>query len=546
MKEKYKIIKLLRDSPTRKAYLAICDNQEDKKCVINQIIMNRTTEQEKRESFNEADILKKLDHPNIIKCKEIFLQRKPVEALTIVTEFVDGGDLGLKIESQKNIPFTESQILDYITQICLALQYIHNKKIIYKDLKSGNILLTKSGIVKLGDFGFVKAPMNFNTFTEKMIVENSYYLPPEIFSNNLYDSKSDVWALGVLLYELMTFKRPFYAESVNSLRNNKIRGKYKPPSDTYSSEIRDLLKKCNTLDPEKRPSINEILQLPLVKNRINNLLNEVQYDHELFKTMTEKCNEPKKKENNKEENKDTKTLNDKNKIKAFLNKKKAGKKNEEKKPLKNPDKNPLDNTISNSSINHTDKIINETNFLLPKKDPNFKPQKIYKEEDIGQILKSKGYLDLLDEKSGNFDANKMNEEQYNQLRLLNNLYKVANNEEQDSEKEKYVNSSKNKENNDNLNEIIVKDMPKEKENKLNKDIDNNKKEIEKEIGNDLFKEVINLLDKEFHNNEVKFDRELICKKIMEFTNKGFGKEKVEKAVEKIDEIFAVILKEIKK
>ena len=231
---------------------------------------------------------------------------------------------------------------------------------------------------------------------------------------------------------------------------------------------------------------------------------------------------------------------------AFLNKKKAGKKNEEKKPLKKPDKNPLDNTISNSSINNTDKIINETNFLLPKKDPNFKPQKIYKEEDIGQILKSKGYLDLLDEKSGNFDANKMNEEQYNQLRLLNNLYKVANNEEQDSEKEKYVNSSKNKENDDNLNEIIVKDMPKEKENKLNKDIDNNKKEIEKEIGNDLFKEVINLLDKECHNNEVKFDRELICKKIMEFTNKGFGKEKVEKAVEKIDEIFAVILKEIKK
>ena len=155
MKATYKIVKLLGEGSFGKAYLAKCD-KEDKKYVIKQVMMEGMTDQEKRETFNEAAILKKLDHPNIIKFKEVFLQRKPKEALNIVTEFADGGDLSQKIEQQKKKPFPESEILDYITQICLALQHIHKKKIIHRDLKSGNVFLMKSGIVKLGDFGIAK------------------------------------------------------------------------------------------------------------------------------------------------------------------------------------------------------------------------------------------------------------------------------------------------------------------------------------------------------------------------------------------------------
>ena len=153
MKAIYKIIKLLGEGSFGKAYLAKTD-KDDKKYVIKQIIMDGMTDQEKRDTFNEAVILKKLDHPNIIKFKEVFLQRKPQEALNIVTEFCDGGDLGQKIDEQKKTKerFPESQILDYITQICLALQHVHKKKIIHRDLKSGNVFLMQSGIIKLGDF----------------------------------------------------------------------------------------------------------------------------------------------------------------------------------------------------------------------------------------------------------------------------------------------------------------------------------------------------------------------------------------------------------
>jgi NIMA (never in mitosis gene a)-related kinase len=279
MKATYKIVKLLGEGSFGKAYLAKCD-KEDKKYVIKQVMMDGMTDQEKRETFNEAVILKKLDHPNIIKFKEVFIQRKPNEALNIVTEFADGGDLSQKIEQQKKKPFPESQILDYITQICLALQHIHKKKIIHRDLKSGNVFLMKSGLVKLGDFGIAKG-LKSTWEKAKTMVGTPYYLSPEIINSKPYDSKCDIWALGILLYELMTFKMPFNAVSLPLLSIKINRGVYQPPPDTYSSEIRDLLKKCLTLDPEERPSIDDILQLPLIKNRINNFLNEVQYDQYL-------------------------------------------------------------------------------------------------------------------------------------------------------------------------------------------------------------------------------------------------------------------------
>ena len=100
MKATYKIIEFLGEGSFGKAYLAQCDN-DNNKYVIKQIPLEGMSDEEKRETFNEAIILKKLDHPNIIKFKEVFLQRKPKPALNIVTEYADGGDLNEKIEKQK-------------------------------------------------------------------------------------------------------------------------------------------------------------------------------------------------------------------------------------------------------------------------------------------------------------------------------------------------------------------------------------------------------------------------------------------------------------
>ena len=212
----------------------------------------------------------------------------------------------------------------------------------------------QSGIVKLGDFGISKGLRNSQE-KAKTMVGTPYYLAPEIINGQQYDAKCDIWALGILLYELMTFKMPFNAVSLPLLSIKINRGVYKPPPSTYSNEIKDLLKKCLTIEPDKRPSIDEILKLPLIKDRIKSFLNEVQYDQDLSKTMTKQYKHKKKEERHKEkhkkeseqkqtqenttdnsntksakpnneEKKEKNVTNDKNKVSAFLNKKKGTKK----------------------------------------------------------------------------------------------------------------------------------------------------------------------------------------------------------------------------
>ena len=153
-------------------------------------------------------------------------------------------------------------------------------------------------------------------------------------------------------------------------------------------------------------------------------MNEVQYDKNLYTIIAKKYKDKNKIKNfeedkekqSKETNIKEKKVNDKNKVLKFF-KEKAGKK-------------------AKMEINQEPiEKMNKTNFLKQKKDPNFQKDKIYKEDEIGKVLNDKGYIDLIDEKSGNFDVNKMSEDQYNQLRILNNLYRVVNNQEQDSEGE---------------------------------------------------------------------------------------------------------------
>ena len=620
MKATYKIIEFLGEGSFGKAYLAQCDN-DNNKYVIKQIPLEGMSDEEKRETFNEAIILKKLDHPNIIKFKEVFLQRKPKPALNIVTEYADGGDLNKKIEKQKKVPFAEAQILDYITQICLALQHIHKKKIIHRDLKSGNIFLMKSGIVKLGDFGIAKG-LQSTWEKAKTLVGTPYFLAPEIITNKPYDAKCDIWALGVLLYELMTFRMPFNAVSLPLLSIKINRGVYKPPPSSYSSEIRDLLKKCLTVNPDQRPSIDDILKLPVIKNRINNFLKEVQYDQNLHSTMAKQYKEERKKKKHKykivnkdndkaqenkkdnkgEESKTNNTANqsqqinntnknetvkmteindknnntekpsnkdtnlneknetakrvasDKNKISAFFKKQKNTTK---KKEAQIP--NTQNQTNTQSSENTSNQKFKETNFLIQKKEQNK-----FKEDEVSKKFQEKGYKDLADDKNGNFDVEKMNEDQYNQLRLLNNLHKIANNLEPDSDNELSVSSSiatipnpKEEKEGKEENEFIIIQESDIKENKgkeeikenkeqfkeEKKEIENIKKDIEKEIGEDLVKETINLLDKYCDKETVKFDRKLIEEKIKELAKKGYKEKNLEKTKEKLDEIFAIVMKD---
>jgi len=188
-------------------------------------------------------------------------------------DFANGGDLGKCLTKQKETGtyLKEEQVLDWFTQIILAIKHIHSNNILHRDLKTQNIFLTSKGQVKVGDFGISRILKS----TEDLAVTaigTPYYLSPEICEKKPYSYKSDVWSLGCLLYEMLSFKRPFQSSSIVTLVIAILSGKYKPLPVHWSKEIKELVDKMLSVNPDDRPSIDEILNLPFVKKRLPAIL----------------------------------------------------------------------------------------------------------------------------------------------------------------------------------------------------------------------------------------------------------------------------------
>jgi len=131
-------------------------------------------------------------------------------------------------------------ILNWFTQICLAIKHVHDRKILHRDLKSGNIFLTKNNHVKLGDFGIARV-LDRTATMANTIVGTPYYLSPEIIENKPYNFKSDIWSLGILLYEMCGLKPPFEGTSLHMLAMRIVRGAYNPLPSHYSDGMKKFI-----------------------------------------------------------------------------------------------------------------------------------------------------------------------------------------------------------------------------------------------------------------------------------------------------------------
>ena len=584
-KPSYKIIKLLGEGSYGKAFLCT-DKTDNSQCVIKQINIQNMNEKDKQDTLNEAKILEKLDHPNIIKFKEVFIANKPLKTLNIVTEYADGGDLSLAIKNQRKEYFKESQILDYFTQICLAIKHIHGKHIIHRDLKSQNIFLTKTGLVKLGDFGIAKN-LNCTWQKAKTMIGTPYYLSPEIVNNKPYSFKSDIWSLGVLLYEMMALKMPFDANSLPMLTLKIIKGNYAPPPQRYTADLRNLISQLLNVDPDKRPSVDQILKLPIIKNRIKNYLNEIDYNKEFSKSIVKLYKE--KKPQIKKDFKEEKELqkNDNNINRAQTNNDSV-KKNEQ---IQNFFKNKKNSSIVKSSkseknvnqdlknlinekreeIDKAKKKFNESGVMWPEKQEelqkkNEEKKKLYNPNQLFNENNDKTPNDDLNLLLSNFDINKMNEDQYNQNRMLNNLNNVYHDKGEDSDNngdnlniDTSPNSMINEDNENRLNLDGVENLKKDtSNNKTNENEDNSKlyesefqeleiirKDLEKDLGEDLLVKVYRYVDDNTDKEVVKVDYDILRDKIKkELPQKyKFTEQDVKKAIDKIPEVFTIVCKD---
>ena len=154
----------------------------------------------------------------------------------------------------------EDVIWKYLIQICVGLHHLHANKILHRDLKAINIFLTQEDDIRIGDLGVAKLITDPEAFA-MTIIGTPYYLSPELCEERPYNQKSDIWALGCVLYELCTCKHPFKAANQGALALKIIRGKYDPLPNTYSRELKSLIRYCLTTDFRKRPSAQQILQM---------------------------------------------------------------------------------------------------------------------------------------------------------------------------------------------------------------------------------------------------------------------------------------------
>jgi NIMA (never in mitosis gene a)-related kinase 1/4/5 len=238
--------------------------------VVKQIDVHTMDHEQRVSARAEAILLSKLVHPAILTHYESFEDDVSVDegakrrTLCIVTEFCDRGDLARLIAARGDRLFLEEEVLDIFCQLALAVAYIHNRKVLHRDLKPGNVMITKDGQIRLGDFGISK--LLAHTHAEaRTIVGTPIYLSPEVVEGRGYGNKADVWSLGVILYELMTLKRPFSGSSIPSLVRRILRGKFPPLPSCYSEELRGLVSLMLSRSASTRPSVAAILQLPLLK-----------------------------------------------------------------------------------------------------------------------------------------------------------------------------------------------------------------------------------------------------------------------------------------
>merc|ERR1719195_41253 len=241
------------------------------------IDISRASKQERDDALKESQVLASLKHPYIVRYRESFDEEG---WLCIVMDYCEGGDLSDRVKKMRQAgkSFSEPQVLRWFTQSILALKYIHDMHILHRDLKSGNFFLSKSGNIKLGDFGIAKV-LECTAAVAQTQIGTPYYLSPEICQGKHYSWSSDIWSMGCILYEMCARKVPFDAQDLRSLIQKITKGPTPDLPEEYTG-LQDLFVELLDRDAAKRPQAADILKKPVVQDMVKRMLDEVKSEED--------------------------------------------------------------------------------------------------------------------------------------------------------------------------------------------------------------------------------------------------------------------------
>ena len=226
--------------------------------VVKQVKILTMSRKEQEAAINEVRILASLNSPYVIRYYDSFIDG---DSLNIVMELAENGTLSdaLKRSRLKNLP--ERTVWKYFIQLTLGIYHIHQRNIVHRDLKALNVLLDADDCIKIADLGVAKV-LTTHLRAAHTGVGTPYYLSPEVAQQKPYNAKSDVWALGCILYELCTRRHPFVASTQAQLFQQIVRGSYRPISSQYGRDVARLIKVCLTRDVGRRPTPLDLIRRP--------------------------------------------------------------------------------------------------------------------------------------------------------------------------------------------------------------------------------------------------------------------------------------------
>eukprot|EP00794_Sanderia_malayensis_P018887 gene18887-20789_t len=281
---RYRIVKKLGSGSFGVVHLVEDYKSQDKWKVLKEIPVGDLQPDETVSAVREARLLSTLDHPGIVKFHDSFIDG---EHFCIVTEFCEDGDLDDKICEKRKTGklFDESRVITWLMQLLLAVQYMHQRRILHRDLKTRNIFL-KSNMIKIGDFGISRILMG-TTDIATTFTGTPYYMSPEVLKHEGYNSKSDIWSLGVILYELCSLRRAFQGQNLMGVMFKIVQND--PPSfpKNFSQQLADIYASILNKDPQKRPSASELLKHPFIMTHMGVLKAKVHSKPSQSKTVEE-------------------------------------------------------------------------------------------------------------------------------------------------------------------------------------------------------------------------------------------------------------------
>lgn len=237
--------------------------------VLKEISVGELNPNETVQANVEAQLLSKLNHPAIVKFHASFVEQSN---FCIITEYCEGRDLDYKIQEYKEAGkiFPENQIVEWFIQLLLGVDYMHERRILHRDLKSKNIFL-KNNQLKIGDFGVSRLLMG-SCELATTLTGTPYYMSPEALKHQGYDAKADIWSLACILYEMCCMDHAFAGSSFLSVVLNIVEGDTPSLPERYPQELNTIMERMLNKSPSLRPSAVEVLKVPYIDKQLQHLM----------------------------------------------------------------------------------------------------------------------------------------------------------------------------------------------------------------------------------------------------------------------------------